>query len=141
VIIKSLDELQVYQLGLAAADEISAILERPCFRRDFELRKQLADCSASVAPRIGEGFGQGTDRHCAHYQRLARGSCNEMCGHLSVAFGRREFRVFCANVVLLGRRHEIGLQERVTALPSRQCPDANPQSQAGWYANARPTIA
>ena len=88
MIIKSLDDLQVYQKALKVTDAISAILDRQSLRRDPELRKQLGDCSARVPALIAEGFGQGTDRHCAHYQRLARGSCNEMCTHLKVARGR-----------------------------------------------------
>src|SRR4029434_679163 len=86
--IQSLDELQVYQLALAVADEVSAILQRPSFTRDLELRRQLANCSGRIGAQIAEGYGQGTDRHCAHYQRIARGSSNEMCSHLSVACGR-----------------------------------------------------
>jgi four helix bundle protein len=89
MIIKSLEDLQVYQQGLQAADAVSAILNRPSLLRDPELRQQLADCSARIPALIGEGFGQGTDRHCAHYQRIARGSCNEMRTHLHVAGGRR----------------------------------------------------
>jgi four helix bundle protein len=89
MIIKSLEDLQVYQQALAAADAVSAILDRPSLLGDPELRKQLATCSARIPALISEGFGQGTDRHCAHFQRIARGSCNEMRTHLAVAFGRR----------------------------------------------------
>src|SRR3954469_22643038 len=88
MIIRSLDELQVFHRANALADEIPAILDRPCLQRFPELRQQLADCSAAIAPRISEGYGQGTDRHCAHFQRMARGSANEMLGHLSAARGR-----------------------------------------------------
>jgi four helix bundle protein len=89
MIIKSLEDLQVYQRALEAADAISAILDRPSLRRDPELRQQFGDCSARIPAVIAEGFGQETDRHCAHYQRIARGSCNEMCTHLTVARGRQ----------------------------------------------------
>ena len=88
MVIKSLDELQMYQLALLAADAVSAILERPALARDHDLRKQIASCSARIPTQIAEGFGQRTDRHCAHFQSIARGSCNEMCAHLSVASGR-----------------------------------------------------
>jgi four helix bundle protein len=86
---KSLDELQVYQRALEAADAVSAILDRPNLCRDFKLRGQLADCSSGVPAHISEGFGQKTDRHCAHYQFIARGSCNEMQTHFKVAYGRK----------------------------------------------------
>jgi four helix bundle protein len=88
VIIKSLDDLQVFQLALAAAHEVSAIAKRPCVCRDSELHAQLLDCSASVSAKISEGYGQGTDRYCAHFQYIARGSANEMINHLTIALGR-----------------------------------------------------
>jgi hypothetical protein len=59
LIITSLEDLQVYQQALDAADAISAILTRPSLQRDPELRKQLADCSARAPALISEGFGQG----------------------------------------------------------------------------------
>jgi four helix bundle protein len=83
-----LDDLQVYQDALVAADAISAILDRAGLRNDRKLREQLADCSSRIPALISEGFGQKTDRHCAHYQYIARGSSNEMCAHLMVAYGR-----------------------------------------------------
>jgi four helix bundle protein len=88
MIAKSLEDLQVFQQALEAADAVSAILDRPGLRQHPELRKQIADCSARIPALISEGFGQRTDRHCAHYQGLARGSCNEIRTHLSVACGR-----------------------------------------------------
>jgi four helix bundle protein len=86
--ITSLDDLQVFQLSKALADEVSFILERPCFARDWDMRHQMANASARIPSQIAEGYGQRSDRHCAHFQSIARGSCNEMCAHLSVACGR-----------------------------------------------------
>jgi four helix bundle protein len=54
-------------------------------RRDFELRDQLDRSSSRVPPLISEGFGQQTDRHFASYLFRARGSCNEVCTHLTIA--------------------------------------------------------
>jgi len=88
MIATSLDDLQVYQQALDAAAAISPILARPVFERHPDLRRQLDRCSSRIPPLIAEGFGQKTDRHCAHFQYIARGSCNEMCAHLSVALGK-----------------------------------------------------
>jgi four helix bundle protein len=120
MIIKSLEDLQVYQQAVGAADAVSAIMERPGFRRDHELREQLADCSARIPALISEGFGQGTDRHCAHYQRVARGSCNEMRTHLRVAAGRHrisadECASLCERYVVIGKRLTRWIQELVKA--------------------------
>jgi four helix bundle protein len=86
--ISSLDDLQVFQLSKLLADEISLILHRPGLEEDWDLRRQIASSSARIPSQIAEGYGQRSARHCAHFQSIARGSCNEMCAHLSVACGR-----------------------------------------------------
>ncbi len=85
---KSVDELQVYQKALKAADAVSAILKRPCFRQDPRLRDQMGASSERVASDISEGFGQSTDRHFAVYLHGSRSSSNEIRTQLRVAFGR-----------------------------------------------------
>src|SRR5437870_3865530 len=77
-----LEELLVYQKAVAAADEVSAILKRPSFCKDFNLRDQLAKSSESVAPLIAEGFPLKTDRHFADYLFRAKGSSSETRTHL-----------------------------------------------------------
>jgi len=89
VVIRTLDDLQVYQKALSAANAVSAVLERPQFARDFELKRQLGASSSRVAALIAEGFEQKTDRHFAHYLFIARGSARETITHLRVAEGRR----------------------------------------------------
>lgn len=53
--------------------------------RDFDLHKQLSESTGKIPGPIGEGFGQGTDRHFAHYLVIARGSALETRGHLATA--------------------------------------------------------
>jgi four helix bundle protein len=89
MIIKSLEDLQVYQRALEVGDVITAILERPCWAQDPKLRRQMSECADRIPANISEGFGQGSDRHCAHFQRIARGSANEMCTHLRRARNKR----------------------------------------------------
>jgi len=86
---KTLDEVLVYQKAMAAADAVSAILERPIFCNDFDLRKQLTESSESVGPLIAEGFGQTTDRHLAVYLGRARGPSLETQAHLRRALRKR----------------------------------------------------
>jgi four helix bundle protein len=109
MIAKNLEDLQVYLQACDAADAISAILERRNLRADVDLHGQLATCSSRVHALISEGFGQSTDRHCAHFQSLARGSCNEMCAHLSTALGRKyitatEHDELAARYIVIGKR-------------------------------------
>jgi len=89
MIIKCLEDLQVYQRALTAADEILAILDRPAFARDPDLRKQLGSAAERVVALIAEGFPQGTDRHFASYLYRARGSSSETRTHLQRAHKKR----------------------------------------------------
>ena len=85
---KKLDDVLVYKKALAVADEVSAILERPVFRKDLELKDQLSRSSGRIGPLIAEGFGQNTDRQMADYFGRARGSSLESCGHVAKALGK-----------------------------------------------------
>jgi hypothetical protein len=44
---KKLDDVLVYRNALAAADEVSAMLERPVFRKDLERRTSLRPMTPS----------------------------------------------------------------------------------------------
>jgi four helix bundle protein len=83
-----LEDLQVFQKSIAAADAISALTNRPEFVRDRDLCDQLRAASGGVPSHISEGHGQKTDRHFAHYLYIARGTTKEMRAHLRVAKGR-----------------------------------------------------
>ena len=109
MIVTSLDDLRVHQQAVEAADVVAAILERPAFRRQPKLHNQIRDCSARIPALISEGFGKKTDRHCAHFQSLARGEANEIRSHLEVARGRRciaadECASICARYVSIGKQ-------------------------------------
>jgi len=82
---RSVEELQVYQKALIAADEISAILKRESFRSDWRLRAQLGGSSESVPALIAEGFSQKTDRHFAELLYRSRGEGSETRTHLRAA--------------------------------------------------------
>ena len=85
---KNLEDVLVYRKAKAAADEVSALLKRPAFGKDLELKDQLSRSSGRVAPLIAEGFGQNTDRQMADYYGRARGSALESIGHLAKACGK-----------------------------------------------------
>jgi four helix bundle protein len=86
---KNLADLLVYRKALETADEVSALLRRPAFSKDFELKDQLSRSSGRVGPLIAEGFGQITDRQMADYFGRARGSAYESHGHLTRAKGKQ----------------------------------------------------
>ena len=82
---KNLDDVAVYRKALDAADVISAILARPVFNKELDLKDQLMRSTSRVGPLIAEGFGQLTDRHLLVYLGRARGSVLETLGHLRTA--------------------------------------------------------
>ena len=86
---KTLEELLVYQKALQGIEAVSALLEKPTLRRDFKLHDQLSDSSGAIPGHIGEGYGQLTDRHFAHYLGIARGSALETRGHLAAALEKK----------------------------------------------------
>ncbi|SRR5712692_6911163 len=83
------EDLLVYQKAREEEKAISAILERPAFRKFPELRQQMDETSARVPRHILEGSGQKTDRHFAHFLFVARGEAQEMRGLLNSAQVRR----------------------------------------------------
>jgi four helix bundle protein len=87
---KKLEDLLIYTKALEGIDAISPLLKRPKLIRDFDLHKQLTESTGKIPGHIGEGFGQGTDRHFAHYLVIARGSALETRGHLATA-RKREY--------------------------------------------------
>ena len=88
VVARTLEELLVYGKAVIACDAVSAVLDRPKLRADWDLRTQLAAASAAVSANIAEGFGQQSDRQFARYLFIARGSSHEVRSHLTVAQGR-----------------------------------------------------
>ena len=82
---RNLSEIQVYRHAQAASVAVSALLKRPAFSRDINLKDQLSRSSSRVGPLIAEGFGQLTDRHLAAYLGRARGSVLETIAHLAKA--------------------------------------------------------
>jgi four helix bundle protein len=87
---KKLEDLLIYTKALEGIDAISPLLKRPKLLRDFDLHKQLTESTGKIPGHIGEAFGQGTDRHFAHYLVIARGSALETRGHLATA-RKREY--------------------------------------------------
>jgi four helix bundle protein len=89
MVARTLDELLVYRKALVACVAVSAVLEKPKVRADWDLRVQLAAASAAVPSNIAEGFGQQSDRQFARYLYIARGSAHEVRAHVAVAHGRQ----------------------------------------------------
>jgi four helix bundle protein len=83
------EDLIVYQKAVQLSTEISAIIERPSFRRHARLRDQLGASSERIHSVIAEGSEQSTDRHYAQFLYRARGSAREIRSQLRVACDRK----------------------------------------------------
>ena len=86
---RNLSEIKVYRDAQMASVAVSALLKRPAFSSDSDLKDQLSRSSSRVGPLIAEGYGQLTDRHLASYLGRARGSVLETIGHLVKAQNER----------------------------------------------------
>jgi four helix bundle protein len=86
---KKLDEIRVFRKSQKSAAEISALLDRPAFRKNFNLKNQLSRSTSRVPVLIAEGYGQLTDRHFAVCLGRARGSVQETIGHLEQALAKK----------------------------------------------------
>jgi four helix bundle protein len=82
---EKLEDLLIYTKALEGIVAVSPFLQRPTLIRDCDLHRQLSESTGKIPGHIGEGFGQGTDRHFAHYLCIARGSALETRGHLATA--------------------------------------------------------
>jgi four helix bundle protein len=119
---KNLDDVLVYRKAVAAADEVSALLERPVFGKDLELRGQLSRSSGRVGPLIAEGFGQNTDRQMADYYGRARGSALESIGHLAKAAGK----------AFISSEEKLTLSNRYTEISKMLTPWINYLQRCNW---------
>ena len=90
---ETIEELQVYQKAMAAAAEISAIIQRPSFNRDYKLREQIGASSERCASSISEGFEQSTDKFFAQYCYRSKGSAREMRTQLIIAVQRKHIAI------------------------------------------------
>jgi four helix bundle protein len=82
---EKLEDLLVYQRALEGIDAVSPILNQLLRCKDFDRHKQLSESTGNIPGHIGEGFGQGTDRQFANYLCIARGSAQELRGHIETA--------------------------------------------------------
>lgn len=83
------ENLRVYQMAEALADDIWTIVERwPNFARDT-VGKQIVRSADSIGANIAEGIGRNTYTDNRRFVFMARGSLNETIHWLRRAFRRK----------------------------------------------------
>ncbi len=105
---KKVEELPLYSKVIEFSIAVAAIADRPAFRRNFNLRKQIVRANDSIGANMEEGFEQGTDVAFARYVTISKGSLGETLGHLRRAYRKRcmtrdELQALIASGETLGR--------------------------------------
>jgi four helix bundle protein len=80
-----IEDFEVWKKAEAFCDAVNAILTRPPFVKDFDLRGQLQQASDSVLANMSEGFAQPTDRAFGKFLYVSKASNAEMRTRLAPA--------------------------------------------------------
>jgi len=86
---KKVEELLVYPKAVRSVETISSLINRTDICKDFELRDQFREAARSIVANIREGFSQQTDRQFVKFLYYAKGSANEIRGHLDSALASK----------------------------------------------------
>jgi four helix bundle protein len=80
-----LEDFDAHQRALEFWRSVTALLERPAFRRERKLREQISDANDSISANLAEGFEQPTDRAFGNFVFHAKGSTAEVLARLREA--------------------------------------------------------
>jgi four helix bundle protein len=86
---KRIEELPVFQKALEFCGAVTAILDRPGFRKDRNLWEQISDANDSVPANMREGFEQSTDVAFAKFLYHSKGSLAEVLARLHRAHSKK----------------------------------------------------
>ena len=82
------EELPVFQEAVEFSVAVTAILSRPGFGKDRNLREQISAANDSIAANMREGFEQSTDANFAKYLYHSKGSLGEVLVRLHSAHSK-----------------------------------------------------
>lgn len=83
--VKSFEELNVYQKARQLANEIYVFTRKAPFSKDYSLVDQIRRASVSVMSNIAEGFERGIRPEFVRFLFIAKGSCGEIRSQLEIA--------------------------------------------------------
>lgn len=83
--IKSLRDLEVWQLSMQLVEDVYPLVRRFPVDERFGLSLQLRKAGVSIPSNIAEGSGYGTNRRYVHHPRIANGSDAELQTQLELA--------------------------------------------------------
>ena len=65
--------------------KIYRITENQCFKRDFDLTRQIRRASTSISSNIAEGFERNTDKEFIYFLYVAKASAGEVRSQIYLA--------------------------------------------------------
>jgi four helix bundle protein len=80
-----LEDFDAYRKAEGFWRSVTALLQRPAFRKERKLREQISDANDSILANFSEGFEQPTDRAFANFLFHAKGSTGEVLARLREA--------------------------------------------------------
>jgi four helix bundle protein len=86
--ITKFEDLDVWQLARAQADDFSFLLQATPLTKDYELRNQMNASSGSVMDCIAEGFERSGNNEFRNFLVMAKGSNGEYRSQLYRCFDR-----------------------------------------------------
>jgi four helix bundle protein len=86
---KRLEELPVFQSAVRFCDAVTAILGRPGFGKDRDLKDQIDEANDSITANMREGFEQSTGALFAKYLYYSKGSLGEVLARLHRAHSKK----------------------------------------------------
>jgi four helix bundle protein len=84
----TLEELPLYFEVQKFWKAVTAILQTPALRKDFDLHDQIASANDSIDSNLKEGFEQPTDAAFANFVFTAKGSTAEVIARTREAHGK-----------------------------------------------------
>jgi four helix bundle protein len=121
---EKIEDFGVWKKAESFCDAVSAILTRPEFVKDFDLRGQVQSASDSVLSNMSEGFQQPTDRAFAKFLYVSKASTAEIGTRLGRAqkrgyLTRAELAVFQRQAAEVARM-TTGLIKHLMKSPGRR---------------------
>jgi four helix bundle protein len=89
MLLKKIEDFEVFKKANELWDAVNAILDRPALRNCGDLRDQLSDANDSILSNLDEGFEQPTDRAFAKYVYSSKASTAEVKRRLEIAHKKR----------------------------------------------------
>ena len=86
--LEKIEDFEVWKAADVFWLAVNAIVSKPSFGKEFDLRDQIKDAIDSILSNLSEGFEQPTDRGFARYVYYTKGSTAEACTRLRIARGR-----------------------------------------------------